>query len=246
MANILKIKNEQGEWISVPAIKGDAGPQGQVGPQGPKGDPGDVTTQQMTDYVAQELVSKQDKLDSYSDSASVANDKLTINYKVKQEDGTYSNVPVEFSGGSNYTFTNGLTETNGTVSWDLNNRINETQYSINIDCSSSDGKPVRSEGLKVKGNFGSMYISDSLVAPGGNNQADLGYSFRRWKTLYCDNLSDGTTTKTMTDVLAGSNTSYQTTEPTSSIDDGGIHIVFLGSEPTARYSGYIYLVAEEQ
>ena len=36
-----------------------------------------------------ELATKQDKLDSYSDSASVANDKLTINYKVKQEDGTY-------------------------------------------------------------------------------------------------------------------------------------------------------------
>ena len=47
-----------------------------------------------------ELATKQDKLDSYSDSASVANDKLTINYKVKQEDGTYSDVPVEFQGGS--------------------------------------------------------------------------------------------------------------------------------------------------
>ena len=27
-------------------------------------------------------------------------------------------------GGTNYTFTNGLTETDGTVSWDLNDRIN--------------------------------------------------------------------------------------------------------------------------
>ena len=142
-ANILKIKNEQGEWTSVPAIKGDTGPQGQAGPQGPKGDPGEVTTQQMTDYVAQELASKQDKLDSYSDSASVADDKLTINYKVKQEDGTYSNVPVEFSGGSNYTFTDGLTETNGTVKFDYNNlfgtvasnnttKINADYYGIDI------------------------------------------------------------------------------------------------------------------
>ena len=48
-------------------------------------------------YVSEQLATKQDKLDSYSDSASVANDKLTINYKVKQEDGTYSNVPVEFT-----------------------------------------------------------------------------------------------------------------------------------------------------
>ena len=180
MANILKIKNEQGEWIDIPSIEGERGPQGPIGPQGPKGDTGEVSTQQMTDYVAQELVSKQDKLDSYSDSASVADDKLTINYKVKQEDGTYSNVPVEFSGGSKYTFTDGLTETNGTVSWDLNNRINETKYSINIDCSNSDGKQAKSEGLVVKGVSGSIYISPGdLLAPGGNNQSNLGFSFRR-------------------------------------------------------------------
>lgn len=212
MANILKIKNEQGKWTDIPAIKGDTGEQGPIGPQGPKGDPGEVTTQKMTDYVAQELASKQDKLDSYSDSASVANDKLTINYKVKQADGTYSNVPVEFSGGSKYTFTNGLTETNGTVSWDLNNRINETQYSINVDCSNSDGKQVRTEGLKVKGISSTIYIAPfggDGISPGKSNDLNLGVSFRKWKTLYCDNLSDGTTTKTMTDVLANSEAKYK-------------------------------------
>ena len=61
-------------------------------------------TSQLTNdsgfVTSTELAAKQDKLDSYSDSASVANDKLTINYKVKQEDGTYSDVPVEFQGGS--------------------------------------------------------------------------------------------------------------------------------------------------
>ena len=81
--------------------KGDTGPQGPVGPQGPKGDPGEVPADVATKtYVSEQLATKQDKLDSYSDSASVANDKLTINYKVKQQDGTYSNVPVEFEGGS--------------------------------------------------------------------------------------------------------------------------------------------------
>ena len=68
---------------------------------------------------------------------------MTINYKVKQEDGTYSNVPVEFSGGSNYTFTDGLTETNGTVKFDYNNlfgtvasnnttKINADYYGLQI------------------------------------------------------------------------------------------------------------------
>ena len=80
---------------------GPEGPQGPIGPQGPKGDPGEVPQDVATKtYVSEQLATKQDKLNSYSDSASVADDKLTINYKVKQEDGTYSNVPVEFSGGS--------------------------------------------------------------------------------------------------------------------------------------------------
>ena len=89
-----------------------------------------TTTSQLTNnsgfVTSTELATKQDKLDSYSDSASVANNKLTINYKVKQEDGTYSNVPVEFEpqgGGSNYTFTDGLTETDGTVKFSYNDMI---------------------------------------------------------------------------------------------------------------------------
>ena len=43
---ILRVKNENGEWIDVPAIvgpegpQGDTGPMGPEGPQGPKGDTG--------------------------------------------------------------------------------------------------------------------------------------------------------------------------------------------------------------
>ena len=52
--SILKLKNEQGQWVSIPTIKGDTGPQGpkgQTGPpgpqglQGPKGDKGDTGEQ---------------------------------------------------------------------------------------------------------------------------------------------------------------------------------------------------------
>lgn len=45
---ILRVKNENGEWIDVPAIVGPAGPAGEQGPagqdgvQGPKGDKGDT------------------------------------------------------------------------------------------------------------------------------------------------------------------------------------------------------------
>ena len=37
---------------------------------------------------------------------------------------------------------------------------------------------------------------------------------------------------------------YQTTEPTAAISDGGVHIVYLSAEPTTKYSGYIYMIAE--
>ena len=108
-----------------------------------------TTTKTMT-----EVLTKQDKLDSYSDSASVANDKLTINYKVKQQDGTYSDVPVEFSGGSNYTFTDGLTETNGEVKFNYNSLFG-TIESNNTTKISADYY-----GIQIKNN-GSIMLLES-------------------------------------------------------------------------------------
>ena len=37
---------------------------------------------------------------------------------------------------------------------------------------------------------------------------------------------------------------YQTTAPTAEITDGGVHIVYLSEEPTTKYAGYIYMIAE--
>lgn len=45
-------------------------------------------------------------------------------------------------------------------------------------------------------------------------------------------------------MLSNVSTSMQTTAPTSNINDGGIHIVYLESEPETKYSGYIYLIKE--
>ena len=38
----------------------------------------------------------------------------------------------------------------------------------------------------------------------------------------------------------------QTTAPTAAITDGGVHIVYLSSAPGTYYSGYIYLIAEQE
>ena len=45
-------------------------------------------------------------------------------------------------------------------------------------------------------------------------------------------------------VTFASTTTYQTTEPTAAATDGGVHIVYLSAEPTTKYSGYIYMIAE--
>ena len=82
----------------------------------------------LSEYAkTSELATKQDKLDSYSDSASVANDKLTINYKVKQEDGTYSNVPVEFQGGSPVDEKTIITNADGTISTALGGYVEKVE-----------------------------------------------------------------------------------------------------------------------
>ena len=52
------------------------------------------------------------------------------------------------------------------------------------------------------------------IVPASNDDTarkstNLGSSSIKFKTLYCNNLSDGTTTKTMTDVLANSVAKYR-------------------------------------
>lgn len=44
--------------------------------------------------------------------------------------------------------------------------------------------------------------------------------------------------------LDATKATYQTTAPTAAATDGGIHIVYLTAEPTTKYAGYIYLIAE--
>lgn len=58
-----------------------------------------ASEQFVVNKIAEAGVSKQDKLESYSDRASVSGDTLTINYKVRQDDDTYEDVPVSFTAG---------------------------------------------------------------------------------------------------------------------------------------------------
>lgn len=59
-------------------------------------------------------------------------------------------------------------------------------------------------------NINHVKFTNNKIRPEGSSYSiSLGESSIRWNTLYCDNLSDGTTTKTMTDVLANSVAKYR-------------------------------------
>ena len=56
--------------------------------------------------------------------------------------------------------------------------------------------------------------------------------------------TSGTLALTSDVTAVDSKNTFQTTAPTAAITDGGIHIVYLSSEPATKYDGYIYLIAE--
>ena len=63
--------------------------------------------------------------------------------------------------------------------------------------------------------FNLNYSSNQSFVPFGIDSTTLGSPHEKWATLYCNNLSDGTTTKTMTEVLSGT-----TEEWTFTLSDG--------------------------
>ena len=152
-------------------------------------------------------------------------------------DGTTTKTMTEVlagGGGSSYTFTNGLTETDGTVSLNLNDTLERAEVSYNhsneliIKNGWDSGKSaifkLRSQdggALVIQPEY-SQYSSIGLYIKNSNaiywssdNKIDLGKSSSKIKAIYATNLSDGTTTKTITEVLAG-----RTEEWTFTLSDG--------------------------
>lgn len=234
---------------------GPIGPQGPVGPQGPKGDPGEVPPDVATEtYVSEQLATKQDKLDSYSDSASVADNKLTINYKVKQEDGTYSNVPVEFTASSEPPSNVVTTDTEQEITGKKTLKSTNTYYwaeigvidnkdvpgisfkdkysKVNVYRDSNDGymkietpaygTPVQIKNVLIEEKGDGSIIIKSIS---NSNKLYLGNASIPIYTLYATNLSDGTTTKTMKEVLTG----YATEQRVQEMIDASIGTAIGGT-----------------
>lgn len=95
---------------------------------------------------------------------------------------------------------------------------------------------------------GSQYISVDL------NQAETKYVIELDETKLetstptedsTDLITSGAVFNGLANKLDASMCTLQTTAPTSAITDGGVHIVYLTSEPATYYDGYIYLIKEE-
>lgn len=196
MSEILKIKNEQGEWITVPAIQGEkgepgatgpageqgpqglqgpVGPQGETGPQGPqgpkgdKGDPGDSPTNMVTIDTDQTITG----VKTFNKAIGDVGAKKGFRFGTSDYDpGIYFD--------SAWGFT-----------------VNGGQYqnsSLILQANQSGASKIILEGTNN---------NNTTIRPQTNNTGIIGTPQYKWNTLYCTNLSDGTTTKTMTEILAG-------------------------------------------
>ena len=107
----------------------------------------------------------------YVKSATVQGNKLTLTNK--------DNTTVDFEpsggsggGGTNYTFTGGLTETNGTVKWDLNDRIKEAgKLSLNIGNTATNTADSTAY-YGVVGGTGCRVAAEAGVAIGNNCKSE--------------------------------------------------------------------------
>jgi hypothetical protein len=77
------------------------------------------------------------------------------------------------SGGSSYTFTNGLTENNGTVSWDLNTRIQagDSGYGLRLNYGwSAKGQSALAEGSMTFADGSCSHAEGANTKASGNTQ----------------------------------------------------------------------------
>ena len=81
----------------------------------------------------------------------------------------------------------------------------------------------------ITGTVGSEHWSYSSLAAAGTTVSVGGNPVSTWSA---DTKLDAT------------KCTFSTTAPTAAITDGGVHIVYLSSDPGTKYNGYIYLIAE--
>lgn len=180
--------------------KGEQGPEGQqgpMGPQGPKGDPGEVPENMVTTDTNQLITAQK----------TIVGNSLVI----ESNDSHAWRTSLHFNNSSNDNFSE-IKDTEGGVMTFNTVKFGEPgAYIFSLYGGVNQGNQINFQ--KFEQNVSLFPFNDAgsidLGASGSNN---------RWNTLYCNNLSDGTTTKSMTEVLAGvTPTNMMTTDTNQTI-----------------------------
>ncbi len=235
--NILKIKDANGNWIDIPGIQGTTGPTGATGPAGadgadgatgPTGAQGEVgPTGPQGEIGPTGAIGAQGPTGAQGETGPTGADGATGPIGPTGADGAIG--PTGPAGqGTSYTFTDGLTENSGTVSWDLNTlvkknstKLGETYFSNNKEYASAYTIHIYPDA--------NGYINGGGIYPGVADNYHLGQSGKRWNTVYVGKISDGTTTKNTSDILAS-------VYPTQPSNDGDYILKCSVSSGTPTYS----------
>ena len=132
-----------------------------------------------------------------------------------------------FSGNANMStaFVSTKLTINDAATLKINNVLNKTGWPI-LDSGGAD--------------YDTTYYANGIVIEDGEDEdANAPYYLAFPKKSGTLATTDDVSTK-----LDATKCTYQTTAPTAAATDGGVHIVYLTSEPSTKYSGYIYLIAE--
>ena len=177
--------------------QGPIGPQGPVGPQGPKGDPGEVPENVMTTDTNQDVTA----------AINIIGNHLYI----KSNDTYAWRTYLSFGNSNNDNFSSIKDTEGGVMTFNTVKPGEPGAYIFSLYGGVNQGNQI---------NFQKFGQNVSLFPLNDAGGIDLGLSSSnsRWNTLYCNNLSDGTTTKSMTEVLAGvTPTNMMTTDTNQNI-----------------------------
>ena len=181
--SILKLKNQQGQWVSVPTLKGDAGPagpkgqtgsqgpQGQTGPAGPqrpqglkgdkgdKGDPGEPGTNMeihicsITEYDSQTRV------------PTIVNPDSSTFYLVPSQDGTSPDLFTE------WVYVNNAWEMFGSASIDLSGYLTD----VTVDGNSVVTDGIANIPIASRLNLGAIKVDSDVIKSGLSMDSTTGF-----------------------------------------------------------------------
>lgn len=186
---ILKIKNENGEWIDIPAIVGPEGPKGEQGPKGDTGERGPEGLQGPIGPAGQDYILTEADKQEIADMVEIPSEDIDLSdYYTKSEvDGLIPNIPIKKGGGNNAIMSEGAKQANGNYS-----------IVLGIGSSSSGHRNVILGGYNTTGAGASAVAIGESNVSGYQGSIAIGNSLQTNKTYQVvigrNNIQDNTAT----------------------------------------------------